>query len=106
MASAKLFGSLLAKKFVYVSLRVCAFLQMSLATSAVRSLSVKRACVYTLVWHIDDSPTSLNPHAESAALFGPGVFGALFMNSDISGEPNVGADTVLHDAYMKALKPN
>jgi CubicO group peptidase (beta-lactamase class C family) len=41
----------------------------------------------------------------SIALFGPGVFGALFMNSDISGEPNVGADTVLHDAYMKALKP-
>jgi CubicO group peptidase (beta-lactamase class C family) len=41
----------------------------------------------------------------SVALFGPGVYGALFMNSDISGEPNVGADTVLHDAYMKALKP-
>ena len=41
----------------------------------------------------------------SVALFGPGVFGALFINSDISGEPNVGADAVLHDAYMQALKP-
>ena len=40
----------------------------------------------------------------SVALFGPGVFGALFINSDRS-EPNVGADTVLYDAYMKALKP-
>jgi hypothetical protein len=27
------------------------------------------------------------------------------MNSDISGEPGVGADTVLHDAFIKALKP-
>jgi hypothetical protein len=41
----------------------------------------------------------------SIALFGPGVYGALFINSDISGEPNVGADTVLREAYMKALKP-
>src|SRR5215471_3598167 len=41
----------------------------------------------------------------SIALFGPGVIGVLFMNSDISGEPGVGADTVLHDAYMNALKP-
>jgi CubicO group peptidase (beta-lactamase class C family) len=41
----------------------------------------------------------------SIALFGPGVYGALFMNSDITGEAGVGADTVLHDAYMKALKP-
>ena len=41
----------------------------------------------------------------SIALFGPGVIGVLFMNSDISGEPGVGASTVLHDAYMKALTP-
>lgn len=41
----------------------------------------------------------------SIALFGPGVLGVLFMNSDISGEPGVGAATVLHDAYMAALQP-
>jgi CubicO group peptidase (beta-lactamase class C family) len=41
----------------------------------------------------------------SIALFGPGVLGVLFMNSDISGEPGIGAATVLHDAYMKALTP-
>jgi CubicO group peptidase (beta-lactamase class C family) len=41
----------------------------------------------------------------SIALFGPGVIGVLFMNSDISGQPQVGAATVLRDAYMKALKP-
>jgi CubicO group peptidase (beta-lactamase class C family) len=41
----------------------------------------------------------------SVALVGPGLYGALFMNSDISGEPGVGADTVLHDAFIKALKP-
>jgi CubicO group peptidase (beta-lactamase class C family) len=41
----------------------------------------------------------------SIALFGPGVIGVLFMNSDISGEPGVGADTVLREAYMKGLKP-
>jgi CubicO group peptidase (beta-lactamase class C family) len=41
----------------------------------------------------------------SIALFGPGILGVLFMNSDISGEPNVGAAQVLHDAYMNALKP-
>jgi len=41
----------------------------------------------------------------SIALIGPSLFGALFMNSDISGEPNVGAATVLRDAYMSALTP-
>ena len=41
----------------------------------------------------------------SIALFGPGVIGVLFINSDISGEPGLGAATVLHDAYMTALKP-
>jgi CubicO group peptidase (beta-lactamase class C family) len=41
----------------------------------------------------------------SVALFGPGLFGALFMNSDISGEPDAGAETVLHDAWLAALKP-
>jgi hypothetical protein len=41
--------------------------------------------------------------SSSVALFGPGVFGVLFMNSDISGEPGVIASTVLHDAYMNAL---
>jgi CubicO group peptidase (beta-lactamase class C family) len=40
----------------------------------------------------------------SIALLGPGMYGALFMNSDISGEPNAGAAEVLHDAYVKALK--
>jgi CubicO group peptidase (beta-lactamase class C family) len=39
----------------------------------------------------------------SIALFGPGVIGALFMNSEISGEPGVGAANVLHDAYITAL---
>jgi len=41
----------------------------------------------------------------SVALVGPGLYGALFINSDISGEPGVGADTVLHDAFIKVLKP-
>lgn len=41
----------------------------------------------------------------SVALVGPGLYGALFMNSDIFGEAGVGADTVLHDAFIKALKP-
>ena len=41
----------------------------------------------------------------SIALFGPGVLGVLFINSDISGAPPGGASIVLHDAYMKALKP-
>jgi len=41
----------------------------------------------------------------SIAIFGPGVIGVLFINSDISGEPGVGADTVLREAYMKALTP-
>jgi hypothetical protein len=41
----------------------------------------------------------------SVALMGPGVYGALFLNSDISGEPNTGADTVLHDAFISAFKP-
>ncbi|MES2685033.1 MAG: serine hydrolase domain-containing protein [Pseudomonadota bacterium] len=41
----------------------------------------------------------------SAALFGPGVYAALFLNSDISGESTVGAAEVLHDALVKAFKP-
>jgi CubicO group peptidase (beta-lactamase class C family) len=41
----------------------------------------------------------------SVVLFGAGLFGAMFLNSDISGEPGVGAETVLHDAYIAALKP-
>ena len=40
----------------------------------------------------------------SIALFGPGVFGALFINSDQTPN-NPGAATILHDAYMNALKP-
>jgi CubicO group peptidase (beta-lactamase class C family) len=40
----------------------------------------------------------------SVALFGPGIFGALFLNSDIKGE-SAGADTVLHDAWVAAIKP-
>ena len=40
----------------------------------------------------------------SIALFGPGVFGALFINSD-QAPHNPGAATILHDAYMNALKP-
>jgi CubicO group peptidase (beta-lactamase class C family) len=41
----------------------------------------------------------------TAAIFGPGVIGVLFVNSDISGSPGVGADTVLYNAYKAALKP-
>ncbi|HVJ53347.1 MAG TPA: serine hydrolase domain-containing protein [Aliidongia sp.] len=51
-------------------------------------------------WGADNTAIST-----SIALFGPGVLGVLFINSDISGEPNVGAATVLHDAYMSALTP-
>lgn len=40
----------------------------------------------------------------SVALFGPGLFGALFLNSDISGEAGVSAETVLHDAWLAAMK--
>ena len=40
----------------------------------------------------------------SIALFGPGVFGALFINSD-QAPNNPGAATILHDAYINALKP-
>lgn len=41
----------------------------------------------------------------SVVLFGGGMFAALFLNSDISGEAGVGAETVLHDAYIASLKP-
>ena len=41
----------------------------------------------------------------SVALFGGGLFGALFLNSDVSGDPDLNAETVLHDAYLAALKP-
>ena len=41
----------------------------------------------------------------SIAMFGPGVYGALFLNSDVSGDPTAGAAGLLHDAYMNALKP-
>ncbi|MFT4103859.1 MAG: serine hydrolase domain-containing protein [Burkholderiaceae bacterium] len=40
----------------------------------------------------------------SVALMGPGVYGALFINSNISGEPGVGADAVLHDAFVAAYQ--
>jgi CubicO group peptidase (beta-lactamase class C family)/phage terminase large subunit-like protein len=40
----------------------------------------------------------------SVAFFGPGVLGVLFMNSDVSGAPTLGAATVLHDAYKKAMR--
>jgi CubicO group peptidase (beta-lactamase class C family) len=41
----------------------------------------------------------------SIALIGPGVVGVLFVNSDNVGSAAPGADTVLREAYMKALKP-
>jgi CubicO group peptidase (beta-lactamase class C family) len=37
------------------------------------------------------------------AFIGPGVIGALFMNSNIGREPDVGADAVLRAAYQKAV---
>jgi hypothetical protein len=42
------------------------------------------------------------------AIFGPGVIGVLLINSDVSGSPgdtDATAATILHDAYMQALKP-
>lgn len=43
----------------------------------------------------------------SIAVIGPapGIVGVLFINSDITREPNVGADIVLRQAVMKALRP-
>ena len=43
----------------------------------------------------------------SIAIIGPapGIVGVLFINSDITREPNVGADIVLRQAVMKALRP-
>ena len=41
----------------------------------------------------------------SVCIFGPGVIGVLFMNSDVSGNASLGAATVLHDAYKKAMRP-
>jgi CubicO group peptidase (beta-lactamase class C family) len=40
----------------------------------------------------------------SVCLFGPGVFGGLFINSD-TANAGPGADTVLHDALVAAYKP-
>jgi len=34
-----------------------------------------------------------------------GVAGVLFINSNISGQPNIGADTILLNAFRAAVKP-
>lgn len=41
----------------------------------------------------------------SVALFGPGLIGVLFMNSDTAGTQKLSADGVLHNAYLAAIQP-
>jgi hypothetical protein len=50
------------------------------------------------------SPGVKNPDGQCTASL-PGVAGVLFLNSDISGQPNVGASTILTNAFRAALKP-
>jgi hypothetical protein len=41
----------------------------------------------------------------TVALFGPGLIGVLFMNSDTAATPKLSADEVLHNAYVAAIQP-
>jgi hypothetical protein len=50
------------------------------------------------------SPGMKKPGGQCTASL-PGVAGVLFLNSDISGQPNVGASTILTNAFRAALKP-
>ncbi len=55
----------------------------------------------------DDNNKNCDSISTSVAVYGPGVIGILFLNSNIVGGPESGkgAKTVLDDAYYGALKP-